>query len=165
MALPEMAPDTKNWRDFQVNFKVHLAQSKRFANGALEHYNKRKKIKFELVDVKPVLSVPEPRRCYTHMNFIARPSKEGSQEQLFFAELCHCASQRAPSGFFVTCCELLGPDCTVGRKFIKADGNSVVRKNTDFKYCFACTERISHPKGEKYVAGHCNIPYIYDGLR
>ena len=38
----------------------------------------------------------------------------------------------------------------------------VVRKNVDFMCCFACSPRMLHPLGDKYIAGHCNIPYIYD---
>lgn len=61
----------------------------------------------------PVIGVPEACRCYTHMNFTARPIKEGSQEQLFFAEIYHCGKRRgAMNGFCVTCCEPLGPDST-----------------------------------------------------
>ena len=67
-------------------------------------------IKFELLDAKPVVGIPEPRCCYTHINFTARSSKEDSEEQLFFAEIYHCRKKRSPSGFIVTCCEPLGPD-------------------------------------------------------
>ncbi|KAF8765896.1 hypothetical protein HU200_008064 [Digitaria exilis] len=73
-------------------------------------YNKRKKIKFELLDAKPVTSIPEPRCCYTHINFTARSSKEDSQEQAFFAEIYHCRKRWHPNGFIVTCCEPLSPD-------------------------------------------------------
>ena len=67
-------------------------------------------IKFELLDAKPVVGIPEPRCCYTHINFTARSSKEDSQEQLFFAEIYHYRKRWAPSGFIVTCCEPLGSD-------------------------------------------------------
>ncbi|WVZ61493.1 hypothetical protein U9M48_011355 [Paspalum notatum var. saurae] len=70
--------------------KVMLAQAKRFATGVLEHYNKNKENKFELLDAKPVISIPEARTCYTHINFTARSSKEDSEEQLFFAEIKYC---------------------------------------------------------------------------
>ncbi|TVU49741.1 hypothetical protein EJB05_01073 [Eragrostis curvula] len=184
-----MVPGSKTPRVLLANPEAHLAQSKRLAEAALEHYNKRKKIKFDLVDVKPCISVPEPRCCYTHINFTAKSSKEGSQEKLFFAELYHCGVRRdinltarsrkesskeqrsytarrgSSRGLFVTCCEPLGPDSTVGQKFLKPDGTSRVRKHADFAYCFACSERTSHPKGEKYIAGHCNIPSIYNCVR
>ncbi|CAO2179726.1 unnamed protein product [Urochloa humidicola] len=159
---PSRAPEKKDPHDLRANPKVMLAQAKRFATGVLEHYNKRKKIKFELLDAKPAIGVPEPRRCYTHINFTARSSKEDSEEQLFFAELCHCSKRRAPSGFIVTCCEPLGHDSAVGQKFGKPEGTSAVRKNVDFTHCFACSEEMLHPRGEHYVAGHCNIPYAYD---
>lgn len=46
------------------------------------------------------------------------------------------------------------------KTFREPDCTSVVRKNADFTYCFACTERKLHPRGENYVAGHCNIPRL-----
>nr|CAB3492185.1 unnamed protein product [Digitaria exilis] len=104
------APGSKDPHDLWVNPKVELAKAKRFATGVLEHYNKRKKIKFELLDARPVTSIPEPRCCYTHINFTAKSSKEDSQEQLFFAEIYHCRKRRHPHGFIVTCCEPLCPD-------------------------------------------------------
>ncbi|CAO2184329.1 unnamed protein product [Urochloa humidicola] len=156
------APEKKDPHDLRAIPKVMLAQAKRFATGVLEHYNKRKKMKFELLDAKPVIGVPEPRCCYTHINFTARSSKEDSEEQLFFAELYHCSKRRAPSGFIVTCCEPLGHDSALGQKFGKPEGTLAMRKNVDFTHCFACTDEMRHPRGEHYVAGHCNIPYAYD---
>uniref|UniRef100_A0A0D9WFJ6 DUF3615 domain-containing protein n=1 Tax=Leersia perrieri TaxID=77586 RepID=A0A0D9WFJ6_9ORYZ len=185
----EIARGTVNFREPRVNPKVRIAQSKRFAEGALEHYNKTK-VKFELVDVVPCICIPEPRCVYTHINFTARSSKEGSQEQLFFAELYHCvygrrrdvftkrsskegslkepsiaAKRPVPRGFTVTCCEPLGSDSLAGCKLLNRDDTLMVRKNTDFTYCYGCTQMISHPKGEKYVAGYYNIPYAYEGVR
>ncbi|KAG2563952.1 hypothetical protein PVAP13_8KG376600 [Panicum virgatum] len=107
---PARPPERKGPHDLRANPKVQLAQAKRFATGVLEHYNRNKKVKFELLDAKPVISIPEPRCCYTHINFTARSSKEDSQEQLFFAEIYHYRKRRAPSGFIVTCCEPLGSD-------------------------------------------------------
>ncbi|KAF8672939.1 hypothetical protein HU200_049133 [Digitaria exilis] len=159
------APGSKDPHDLWVNPKVELAQAKRFATGVLEHYNKRKKIKFELLDAKPVTSIPEPRCCYTHINFTARSSKEDSQEQAFFAEIYHCPKRWHPNGFIVTCCEPLSPDSAAVGQFCKPDGTSAVRKNTDFTHCFACTETMLHPRGENYVAGHCNIPHVYEYVR
>ncbi|RLM57708.1 hypothetical protein C2845_PM18G12380 [Panicum miliaceum] len=162
---PARAPERKDPHDLRPNPKVQLAQAKRFATGVLEHYNKNKKIKFELLDAKPVISIPEPRCCYTHINFTARSSEEDSHEQLFFAEILHCGKRRAPSGFIVTCCEPLDSDSAEGQKFRQPDGSAVVSNNADFTYCFACTERMLHPRGESYVAGHCNIPCVYDYVR
>ncbi|XP_062183277.1 uncharacterized protein LOC133887361 isoform X2 [Phragmites australis] len=160
----KITPYTKDPYVLHARPGVILEKSKRFAKGALEHYNRRKKIKFELIDVMPVIMMAESQRLYTHVNFTARSSKEGSQEQLFFAELYNCGKRRAPSGFVVTCCEPLGSDSSVGHKGFQLDGTSAVRKNVDFTRCFACSPRIHHPKGLKYVAGHCNIPYIYDSV-
>ncbi|KAF8765884.1 hypothetical protein HU200_008073 [Digitaria exilis] len=36
-----------------------------------------KRSNFELLDAKPVTSIPEPRCCYTHINFTARSSQGG----------------------------------------------------------------------------------------
>ncbi|CAN6321462.1 unnamed protein product, partial [Urochloa humidicola] len=141
--------------------RVILEKSKRFAKGALDHYNRRKKIKFELLDASPVIMMTESGRLYTHVNFTARSRKEGSKEQLFFAELYNCGKRRAPCGFVVTCCEPLGSDSTVGHKGFQVDDVSAVRKNVDFTRCFACSPRTLHPRGDKYIAGHCNVPHIY----
>ncbi|CAD6252742.1 unnamed protein product [Miscanthus lutarioriparius] len=140
---------------------VVLEKSKRLGKGALAHYNRRKKIKFELLDVMPVVQMPESGRLYTHINFTARSSKEGSKEKLFFAELYNCSKRRDPSSFLVTCCEPLGSDATVGHKGFQLDGATVVRKNIDFARCFACGPRMLHPRGDKYIAGHCNVAHIY----
>ncbi|KAL6908095.1 hypothetical protein ACP4OV_002265 [Aristida adscensionis] len=157
----KLAPYPKDQRAFVVRPEVILAKSKRYAKGALEYYNRRKKIKFELTDVKPAVMMPEVGRFYTHVNFAARSSKKGSQEKLFFAELLICGKKRASSRFLVSYCEALGSDSTVGYKGFQLD-TPAVRKNVNFDYCFACSSRIFHPKGGRYVAGHCNIPYFYD---
>lgn len=60
----------------------------------------------------PVIMMTESLRLYTLVNFTARSTKEGSREQLFFAELENCSKRRAPSQFIVTCCEQLGSDST-----------------------------------------------------
>ncbi|CAO2149556.1 unnamed protein product [Urochloa humidicola] len=99
--------DTGKRRVLRASPEVVLNVSKKYANGALEHYNKRKKIKFELVDVKHVNSMLEEGDFYTHVNFTARSSKEGSEEELFFAKLQLCSRRQVSSGFFVTCCEPL----------------------------------------------------------
>ncbi|KAL6653647.1 hypothetical protein ACP70R_008571 [Stipagrostis hirtigluma subsp. patula] len=154
-------PYTKERRIFRASPQVILERSKTFARGALEHYNRTNKIKFELLDVWPIVMMPESCRFYTHINFTARCSKEGSQEKLFFAELYNCGKRRVSSGFLVTYCEPLGSDRTVGHKDFQLD-DSGARKNHNFDYCFACTSRMFHPKGERYVAGHCNLPHFYD---
>ena len=48
----------------------------------------------------------------------------------------------------------------VGHKGFQVDGPSAVRKNVDFARCFACSPDASS-RGDKYIAGHCNIPHIY----
>ncbi|RLN35041.1 hypothetical protein C2845_PM03G19250 [Panicum miliaceum] len=235
-ALPPPAParevdsNTKNRHVLFASPKGIHDQSMKYAKGALENYNKRKKPRVVLADspahpeaaawapTSPVrilaraarsaarrtsralwrltgcslgTDVARPDSCarsalcrttdvagpmaphvlapvhdtcnfYTHVNFTAKSSKQGSQEQsFFFAELQLCSRRRASSGFLVTCCEPLGPDYTVGHKGLQLDG-SAVRKNIDFTRCFACSPRILHPKVENYIAGHCNIPCIYD---
>ncbi|KAJ1276670.1 hypothetical protein BS78_05G232200 [Paspalum vaginatum] len=145
-----------------ANPNAVLKESKKLAKGALEHYNKKKKIKFELLDVMPVIMMIESGRLYTHINFTAKSKKEGSKEQIFFAELHNCGKRRTPSGFFVTCCEPLGSDTIVGHNGFQLDGGPTVRKNMDFTRCFACSTYMLHPKDQKYIAGHRNVPYIYN---
>ncbi|CAL4986149.1 unnamed protein product [Urochloa decumbens] len=125
-------------------------------------------IKFELMDVMPANMIIESLRLYTHVNFTAMSAKEGTKEQLFFAELENCSKRRAPSRFIVTYCEPLGSDSTVGHKGFQLDyATSAVGKNVniDITYCFACDSRMLHPRGDKYIAGHCNIPHIYTNTR
>lgn len=43
-----MARDTTKSREPRVNPQVRLAQAKRFAEGALEHYNRRKKVRYAI---------------------------------------------------------------------------------------------------------------------
>ncbi|XP_047076712.1 uncharacterized protein LOC124686869 [Lolium rigidum] len=146
------------------NPKVDRQQSMRIAKIALGYYNKKNKIKLELLEVGPVVSVPSSFYPYKHMNFTARSSKEGSREQLFFAELQLCSRKQNPSGFNVICCEPLGSDSTAGRwtgwGMDNPQGTSLERKSVDFTYCFGCGPDIFHPKGTKYVGGHGK--HIYD---
>lgn len=141
-------------------------QSKRIANVALDHYNKKKKIKFELLDARPVNFVPTKWRPYMHINFVARSRKEGSQEQLFFAKLYLCGKRQNPSGYSVIFCEPLDySSVTPGLVDMdKPAGNSLVRKNLDFTHCYACDHNMLHPKGANYVGGHSNVPGIYNGV-
>ncbi|CAL4990375.1 unnamed protein product [Urochloa decumbens] len=117
-------------------------------------------IKFELMDVMPANMIIESLRLYTHVNFTAMSAKEGTKEQLFFAELENCSKRRAPSRFIVSHCEPLGSDST-GFQLDYATSAVVKNVNIDITYCFACDSRMLHPRGDKYIAGHCNIPHIY----
>ncbi|XP_051196358.1 uncharacterized protein [Lolium perenne] len=148
------------------NPKVHRQQSMRIAKIALDYYNKRKKFKFELLEVGPVVSVSSSFYPYKHMNFSARSSKEGSGEHLFFAELQLCSRRKNPIGFSIICCEPLGSYSTAGRcaswGMDNPQGTLSRRKNVDFTYCFGCGPNILHPEGTKYVGGHCNVPHIYN---
>ncbi|CAO2144665.1 unnamed protein product [Urochloa humidicola] len=139
--------DTGKRHVLRASPEVVLKISKKYAIGALEHYNKRKKFKFELVDVKPVNNMLDEGDCYAHVNFTARSSKEGSEEQQFFAELQLCSRRQAASGLLVTCCEPLGPDHTVGHRGLPLDC-SVVRNNVDIRRCFACSSRMLHPNSQ-----------------
>ncbi|CAL4978972.1 unnamed protein product [Urochloa decumbens] len=92
----------------------------------------------------------ESLHLYTHVNFTARSAKEGTNEQLFFAELENCSKRWAPSRFIVSHCEPLGSDSTVGHKGFQLDyATSEVGKNVniDITYCFACDSRMLHPMG------------------
>ncbi|GJN25208.1 hypothetical protein PR202_gb13007 [Eleusine coracana subsp. coracana] len=163
-AASEITGFTKSRHVLHTSPSAIVEQSKRLAKIAMEHYNKMKKIKFDLVDVMPVIMMSEPEGLYTHVNFTAWSNKEGLSEKLFFAELQRCGKTRqVPSGQLVTCCEPLGSDSIVGHKGFEIDDTSrVVRNNVDFTCCFTCSPRMHHPKGHKYVAGHCNIRYNYD---
>ncbi|KAG2641042.1 hypothetical protein PVAP13_2KG143500 [Panicum virgatum] len=153
----EVDSNTKDLHVLLASPKVIHEQSMKYAKGALEHYNQRKKIKFELTGVMPVNSMPESCNFYTHVNFTAKSIKQGSQEQFFFAELQLCSRRRASSGFLVTCCEPLGPDYTVGQKGLQLEG-SAVRKNIDFTRCFACSPRCCIPRVRNTLLGIATSP-------
>uniref|UniRef100_A0ACD5YSA8 Uncharacterized protein n=1 Tax=Avena sativa TaxID=4498 RepID=A0ACD5YSA8_AVESA len=146
--------------------KIHRQQSIRIAKIALDYYTKNNKIKLELLEVGPVVSVASKFYPYKHINFTARSSKEGSREKLFFAELQLCSRRQTPSGFNVICCEPLGCDstagCWTGRGMDNPQGTSAESKDVDSTYCFGCGPNILHPKGAKYAGGHCAVPYIYN---
>ena len=46
-------------------------------------------------------------------------------------------------------------------KGFQVDGASALRKNVDFARCFACGLVTRHPRGEKYIAGHCNVSHLH----
>ncbi|OEL38437.1 hypothetical protein BAE44_0000545, partial [Dichanthelium oligosanthes] len=135
----------------------------------LEHYNKKKKVCYTIYSLVLEKNITEHYLYWIDPSHtVATHTLTSSQEQLFFAEILHCSKRRVPDGFIVTCCEPLRPDSAgdqfsfllMGRKIRRPEGTSAVRNNTDFTYC-----RMLHPKGENYVAGHCNIPRIYNYLR
>uniref|UniRef100_A0A0D3HPM9 DUF3615 domain-containing protein n=1 Tax=Oryza barthii TaxID=65489 RepID=A0A0D3HPM9_9ORYZ len=137
-------------------------QAKSFAEIALEHYNKTKKIKYELVEATRGNFIQGlDRRGYGHVNFTARRNREGSVEQIFFAELYYCGRKRTKAGFTVICCVPLGLDFTVGQRGVQRSYVKPLRKDRDFSYCYACGETMKHPRGDLFVAGHSAIRCAY----
>ncbi|PNT71764.1 hypothetical protein BRADI_2g35184v3 [Brachypodium distachyon] len=108
----------------------------KIAKVALGYHNRKMMIKFELLDFDPPIHVPSKL-------------KEGSRENIFFAELQLCSKRKTPSGFSVLYCEPLRLLCAPTES-----------KNVDSDYCYACGPYTFHPKGTKYVAGHYTFPYL-----
>ncbi|PUZ59987.1 hypothetical protein GQ55_4G087200 [Panicum hallii var. hallii] len=64
-------------------------QSVKFAESSVEHHNNEanNEVKYELIKAMESRYMSESDSVYGHVSFMARPKKDGSKEQLFFAEL------------------------------------------------------------------------------
>ncbi|TVU06587.1 hypothetical protein EJB05_49810 [Eragrostis curvula] len=90
---------------------------------------------------------------YTHMNFTAKSVKDGA-EKIFFAELC-CPYENHFDGWFVTACDIVGPESLGGLRHIWCpNGIRFVGDTKDMKNCYACDDFIKHIDGAMYKAGH-----------
>ncbi|KAF8661586.1 hypothetical protein HU200_057008 [Digitaria exilis] len=97
---------------------------------------------------------------HMHMNFMAQDVKTGL-EKTFFAELCMFNDvDDGNSGFVATACEIVDGNSEGGRriKHIFKDGK-FPPDYYDAENCYACAERIKHPPGACYRAGHDVLGY------
>uniref|UniRef100_A0A0A9FGB7 DUF3615 domain-containing protein n=1 Tax=Arundo donax TaxID=35708 RepID=A0A0A9FGB7_ARUDO len=143
-------------------------QARHFATLALNHYNSKKTHKFEMATV--LLS-----KCFTelngdtfvHVNFTAATKCDSASfatKRLFFAELMLIPELQAdksaePMRVLDVC--IIDGSCYGGCHEMKRDIKKSLRNNMDYERCHACSERIKHPRGDKFVAGHnsTRMPY------
>uniref|UniRef100_K3Y1E8 DUF3615 domain-containing protein n=1 Tax=Setaria italica TaxID=4555 RepID=K3Y1E8_SETIT len=127
-----------------------LADS-RFAELALKRYNKNKnnKVKYALIEAIADAVMFEASGLYRHVNFYAKAKngpKKNDGKVLVFAEL-HQIGYR-PNAMALTCFRLL-------------DENNQLYQ--DKGHCYACSDRIKHPDGSCYKAGHfASICYYHN---
>lgn len=52
--------------------------------------------------------------------------------------------------------------CAGGCHEMVRDIKGPVRKDMDYERCHACSDRIKHPRGDQFVAGHnrTRMPYV-----
>ncbi|KAG2612756.1 hypothetical protein PVAP13_4KG304905 [Panicum virgatum] len=65
----------------------NLYQSIKFAESSVEHHNNdpNNEVKYKLIKAMESRYMFESDSAYGHVSFMARPMKDGSKEQLFFA--------------------------------------------------------------------------------
>ncbi|KAL6629792.1 hypothetical protein ACP70R_029557 [Stipagrostis hirtigluma subsp. patula] len=140
---------------------VHQRTTKQFAEIALKHYNndEKNKIKYELTCAITSCGMMDEKGFSAHVNFTAK-GKEENPEELFFAEL------RKDCETYVTTCVLSLETVKKvgglrGSKYDKFDGKGLP---IDSMHCYACGQRIKHPKdGRLYGTGHVAIGDYYHG--
>ncbi|CAO2198418.1 unnamed protein product, partial [Urochloa humidicola] len=139
---------------------------KKRANMALALYHRKhpdEQYQFLKVRLNEVYSFIEYRLKdpdHMHMNFVALNINTGL-EKLFFAELCMLNDvYDANSGLVAIACEIIDGNCGGGRrnKCIFKDGK-FPPDYYDGENCYACGEKIRHPPGCYYRAGHDVLGY------
>ncbi|EES11625.1 uncharacterized protein LOC8070299 [Sorghum bicolor] len=149
-------------------------QAHRYANLAIDHYNTENTVKIELCTV--LLSNYFFEICgstFAHVNFTARTQDDNqAKKSLYFAELkfnpvllelTECADD--VETMCVSSVHNLDHSCFGGCHEINRKIDYVMSGNQDYERCHACSDRIKHPHGTKFVAGHdsSKIPYYTAG--
>ncbi|RCV22697.1 hypothetical protein SETIT_4G241100v2 [Setaria italica] len=160
----------KSWRDPNPNIRVDkeadqkLADS-RFAELALKRYNKNKnnKVKYALIEAIADAVMFEASGLYRHVNFYAKAKngpKKNDGKVLVFAEL-HQIGYR-PNAMALTCFRLLDENNQLcGRRDQIRSCHMI--QDQDKGHCYACSDRIKHPDGSCYKAGHfASICYYHN---
>uniref|UniRef100_A0A0E0PQR7 DUF3615 domain-containing protein n=1 Tax=Oryza rufipogon TaxID=4529 RepID=A0A0E0PQR7_ORYRU len=166
------------------------SQACHFANLAINHYNNIEEniVKIELCTV--LLSNCFHEICgstYAHVNFTARAEDDDqAKKRLYFAELKlnpDLLAKRRESFVelsldpnIVGCADDIEPMCVVsihnlqgscfgGCHEINRRIDYVMIRNQDYERCHACSDRIKHPYGTEFIAGHdsSKIPYYTAG--
>ncbi|CAL5084726.1 unnamed protein product [Urochloa decumbens] len=153
----------------QSNWPV-CPQAMHFATLALDHYNSTKKMhKFEMARV--LLSkcfFEADGTTFAHVNFTATTPQQSASnlaKRLFFAELMLIPDLQAyecaePMRVLHVC--TIDDSCFGGCHEMVRDIKGPVRKDLDYDRCHACSERIKHPRGAQFIAGHnrTRMPYV-----
>ncbi|KAL6602978.1 hypothetical protein ACP70R_043339 [Stipagrostis hirtigluma subsp. patula] len=140
------------------SFKPSIdVQSIEFAEAALQHHNNdpNNEVKYELIEAIMSTYMLEGASSYGHVNFTARANQEGSEEQLFFAEL-----ELQGDITFLTCLRCLKEKGDqVGGLMYQTERT----RGIDLEHCYACCDGLKHPRdGASYQAGH-GTPRFYEG--
>ncbi|TVU22491.1 hypothetical protein EJB05_32190 [Eragrostis curvula] len=141
---------------------------KKRSNMALALYHKNhpdEQYQFLRVRLNDIFNFMEYRLQHpfnTHMNFMALDVNTGL-EKLFFAELCMSNDcNDGNSGYVAVTCEIVDDNSASGRKdkgFFPE--GKYPPDYYDGENCYACSERIKHPPGASYRAGHDVFEYGY----
>ncbi|KAK1666497.1 hypothetical protein QYE76_054656 [Lolium multiflorum] len=160
----------ENWHepanfDQAKNKELYRKQTRRFAELALKRYNKNKnnKVKYSLVEAVDGAIFFEGDYFHAHVNFYANASngpKKNGPKVLVFAELEHVGlrlNAMALRSFHF----LDEKKQTVGHRDL--DRGPHTSKDRDIHHCYACTDKIKHPEGSGYKAGHfVGVSYYHE---
>ncbi|CAL4967809.1 unnamed protein product [Urochloa decumbens] len=157
----EMEADRSSW--------PVCPQARHFATLALNYYNSNRMHKFEMARVLLSKCFSEmDGTTFAHVNFTATtPQQSASQpaKRLFFAELMLIGDLQAyesaePMRVQNVC--TIDDSCFGGCHEMVRDIKGPVRKDLDYDRCHACSERIKHPRGAQFIAGHncTRMPYF-----
>uniref|UniRef100_A0A0D9WRH2 DUF3615 domain-containing protein n=1 Tax=Leersia perrieri TaxID=77586 RepID=A0A0D9WRH2_9ORYZ len=147
----------KNESDESDEEDIYEKQTIRFAEFALKHHNQSTEVNYELVKGVESFRVVDLDGTYAHVNFIAKSKQEGSNEELFFSEVCLSEPSKIPTCF----CSL------EGREQIGGYGGNKDKhtwdQHKDCEHCYACGDAVKHPTKNvaTYDAGHYTIVDYY----
>ncbi|XP_066372594.1 uncharacterized protein [Miscanthus floridulus] len=153
-----MAAVSKSWYNpvpnKTVDKEARQKQTNRFAELALKRYNKNRnnKVKYALVEATVGGAIFEDSELYAHVNFYAKAKngpKKNSGKVLVFAELHHIG--RRQNAKVLTCFCFLDENNQFGGRRDQVQRPIIAQ---DIHHCYACSDRIKHPDGSCYKAGH-----------
>ncbi|CAD6335509.1 unnamed protein product [Miscanthus lutarioriparius] len=137
-----------------VDKEARQKQTNRFSELALKRYNKNRnnKVKYALVEATVGGAIFEDSELYAHVNFYAKAKngpKKNSGKVLVFAELHHIG--RRQNAKVLTCFCFLDENNQFGGRRDQVQRPIIAQ---DIHHCYACSDRIKHPDGSCYKAGH-----------
>ncbi|CAN6193012.1 unnamed protein product [Urochloa humidicola] len=149
----------ESWRNPNPNITVDEAyqkQADRFAELALKRYNKNKnnKVKYAFIEAIVGGAIFEGSKLYGHVNFYAKAKngpKKNDGKVLVFAELQKVG--RRPNAMVLTCFHLLDENNQLCGRLDQVRNHIMVQRQ-DMSHCYACGDRMKHPDGSLYKAGH-----------
>ncbi|KAF8658977.1 hypothetical protein HU200_058816 [Digitaria exilis] len=136
--------------DYSAEPGCAVRQDTEFAEIALRCHNDdpSNEVKYELIEATMSNFMFEGSRNYGHVNFTTRAKQDGSEEELFFAEL------NLRDSTTLTCfCSLKEMEDQIGgRMEMEMDTEAI--GVVDLYHCYACDNALKHPRdGASYQAG------------